>query len=82
MPNPSLFGNGNQIAVERITVAINELAEDLKARTAGGEGAGSGLTVFLLVHGLQSLESSKNSLDQICRAYAARGYAVLPVASV
>jgi dienelactone hydrolase len=31
---------------------------------------------IVLVHGLQSVESSKSALDTICRAYAARGYAV------
>ena len=31
---------------------------------------------IVLVHGLQSVESSKSALDTICRAYAARGYGV------
>ncbi len=45
---------------QEIAVAINELAEDLKTRTAGGEG---GPTVFLLVHGLQKFKKLRQEDD-------------------
>jgi hypothetical protein len=39
-----------------IAVAINEIAEDLKARTTGEEATGSEPAVFLLIHGLQNFK--------------------------
>lgn len=41
---------------QEIAVAINEIAEDLKARTSGGEGGVGAPSVFLLVHGLQKFK--------------------------
>ncbi|MGB8168744.1 MAG: FtsK/SpoIIIE domain-containing protein [Chthoniobacteraceae bacterium] len=41
---------------QEIAAAMNEIAEDLKARTAGGEGASGAPSVFLLIHGLQKFK--------------------------
>jgi hypothetical protein len=41
---------------QEITSAINEIAEDLKARTSGGEGASAAPSIFLLIYGLQKFK--------------------------
>ena len=39
-----------------IAAAMNEIAEDLKTRTTGGEGGSGAPSIFLLVHGLQKFK--------------------------